>query len=127
VVLLGAQGAVDDVRCVASLPAASTRRRAHHQPLLTSACPTAVPPWLQGPTSSGKTSLVAHLAAQTGHSFVRINNHEHTDLQVPIAGGDTEGFTDGDAGGDTGVTDGDVCLGGVVCALTGAERGGDSC
>lgn len=37
---------------------------------------------LQGPTSSGKTSLVAHLAAATGHTCVRINNHEHTDLQV---------------------------------------------
>lgn len=36
---------------------------------------------LQGPTSSGKTSLVAYLAAQTGHKFVRINNHQHTDLQ----------------------------------------------
>lgn len=36
---------------------------------------------LQGPTSSGKTSLVAYLAAQTGHTFVRINNHQHTDLQ----------------------------------------------
>lgn len=36
---------------------------------------------LQGPTSSGKTSLVAFLAAQTGHSLVRINNHEQTDLQ----------------------------------------------
>ncbi len=35
----------------------------------------------QGPTSSGKTSLVAHLAARTGHRFVRINNHEQTDLQ----------------------------------------------
>lgn len=36
---------------------------------------------LQGPTSSGKTSLVSYLAAQTGHHFIRINNHEHTDLQ----------------------------------------------
>lgn len=36
---------------------------------------------LQGPTSSGKTSLVAYLAAQTGHKLVRINNHEQTDLQ----------------------------------------------
>ena len=35
----------------------------------------------QGPTSSGKTSLVAQLAARTGHRFVRINNHEQTDLQ----------------------------------------------
>ena len=36
---------------------------------------------LQGPTSSGKTSLVEYLAERTGHRFVRINNHEHTDLQ----------------------------------------------
>jgi midasin len=36
---------------------------------------------VQGPTSSGKTSLVAYLATQTGHTFVRINNHQHTDLQ----------------------------------------------
>jgi midasin len=36
---------------------------------------------LQGPTSSGKTSLVQHLARITQHKFVRINNHEHTDLQ----------------------------------------------
>uniref|UniRef100_J3N351 Midasin n=1 Tax=Oryza brachyantha TaxID=4533 RepID=J3N351_ORYBR len=39
------------------------------------------PVLLQGPTSSGKTSLVRFLAAKTGHEFVRINNHEHTDLQ----------------------------------------------
>ena len=36
---------------------------------------------LQGPTSTGKTSLVSYLAAQTGHRCVRINNHEQTDLQ----------------------------------------------
>ncbi|PKI73659.1 hypothetical protein CRG98_005900 [Punica granatum] len=39
------------------------------------------PVLLQGPTSSGKTSLVRYLAAVTGREFVRINNHEHTDLQ----------------------------------------------
>lgn len=39
------------------------------------------PVLLQGPTSSGKTSLVHYLASVTGHEFVRINNHEHTDLQ----------------------------------------------
>ncbi|CAI0419971.1 unnamed protein product [Linum tenue] len=39
------------------------------------------PVLLQGPTSSGKTSLVQYLATRTGHKFVRINNHEHTDLQ----------------------------------------------
>jgi midasin (ATPase involved in ribosome maturation) len=36
---------------------------------------------IQGPTSSGKTSMVEYLAHQTGHKFVRVNNHEHTDLQ----------------------------------------------
>ena len=36
---------------------------------------------LEGPTSAGKTSLVKFLAQLTGHEFVRINNHEHTDLQ----------------------------------------------
>jgi midasin len=35
---------------------------------------------LQGTTSAGKTSLVEYLALRTGHKFVRINNHEHTDL-----------------------------------------------
>ncbi len=39
------------------------------------------PVLLQGPTSSGKTSMVEYLAKRTGHRFVRINNHEHTDLQ----------------------------------------------
>ncbi|GAO48771.1 midasin [Saitoella complicata NRRL Y-17804] len=39
------------------------------------------PVLIQGPTSSGKTSMVEYLAKKTGHRFVRINNHEHTDLQ----------------------------------------------
>ena len=39
------------------------------------------PVLLQGPTSSGKTSMVQYLAKSTGHKFVRINNHEHTDIQ----------------------------------------------
>lgn len=36
---------------------------------------------LEGPTSAGKTSAVEYLAARTGHHFLRINNHEHTDIQ----------------------------------------------
>uniref|UniRef100_A0A0G4HWH0 Midasin n=1 Tax=Chromera velia CCMP2878 TaxID=1169474 RepID=A0A0G4HWH0_9ALVE len=36
---------------------------------------------LEGPTSAGKTSLVEFLCRLTGHRFVRVNNHEHTDLQ----------------------------------------------
>ncbi|CAH2065804.1 unnamed protein product [Thlaspi arvense] len=39
------------------------------------------PVLLQGPTSSGKTSLVKYLAEISGNKFVRINNHEQTDIQ----------------------------------------------
>ncbi|ORX62531.1 P-loop containing nucleoside triphosphate hydrolase protein [Hesseltinella vesiculosa] len=39
------------------------------------------PVLIQGPTSAGKTSMIEYLAKKTGHRFVRINNHEHTDLQ----------------------------------------------
>lgn len=39
------------------------------------------PVLVQGPTSAGKTSMINYLAAISGHKFVRINNHEHTDLQ----------------------------------------------
>ncbi|KAH0565336.1 hypothetical protein GP486_001268 [Trichoglossum hirsutum] len=39
------------------------------------------PVLVQGPTSSGKTSMIEYLAKITGNRFVRINNHEHTDLQ----------------------------------------------
>ncbi|PLW32003.1 hypothetical protein PCASD_16541 [Puccinia coronata f. sp. avenae] len=42
------------------------------------------PVLIQGPTSSGKTSIVAYIARLTGHPFVRINNHEHTDIQEYI-------------------------------------------
>ena len=36
---------------------------------------------IEGPTSTGKTSSIEYLAKRTGHRFVRINNHEHTDIQ----------------------------------------------
>ena len=36
---------------------------------------------LQGPTSAGKTSMVQYLAKLLGYKCLRINNHEHTDLQ----------------------------------------------
>ncbi|KAJ9475426.1 Midasin [Pseudozyma hubeiensis] len=42
------------------------------------------PVLIQGPTSAGKTSAVEYLARRTGHRFVRINNHEHTDIQEYI-------------------------------------------
>ncbi|KAI8873381.1 P-loop containing nucleoside triphosphate hydrolase protein, partial [Ramicandelaber brevisporus] len=40
-----------------------------------------LPILIQGPTSAGKTSLIEHLAWRFGHTFVRINNHLHTDIQ----------------------------------------------
>jgi MoxR-like ATPase len=46
-------------------------------------------PWpllLEGPTSAGKTSLVEYIAARCGHHVVRINNHEHTDVQEYTGG-----------------------------------------
>jgi midasin len=44
------------------------------------------PVLIQGPTSSGKTSMINYLAKKSGHKFVRINNHEHTDLQEYLGG-----------------------------------------
>ena len=38
------------------------------------------PVLIQGPTSSGKTSMIEYLAKRSGNKFVRINNHDHTDL-----------------------------------------------
>lgn len=42
------------------------------------------PVLLQGETSVGKTSLIQWLASATGNHCVRINNHEHTDIQEYI-------------------------------------------
>ncbi|CAH1229365.1 MDN1 [Branchiostoma lanceolatum] len=39
------------------------------------------PVLLQGETSVGKTSLITWLAQASGNHCVRINNHEHTDIQ----------------------------------------------
>ena len=36
---------------------------------------------LQGPTSAGKTSLIQYTARLLGYECLRVNNHEHTDLQ----------------------------------------------
>ncbi|KAJ8669608.1 hypothetical protein QAD02_000867 [Eretmocerus hayati] len=40
-----------------------------------------MPVLLQGDTSVGKTSLISYLAKASGNRCLRINNHEHTDLQ----------------------------------------------
>ncbi|KAK3926205.1 Midasin [Frankliniella fusca] len=43
-----------------------------------------LPCLLQGETSVGKTSLITYLAQVSGNRCLRINNHEHTDLQEYI-------------------------------------------
>lgn len=43
-----------------------------------------LPVLLQGPTSAGKTSLIEYVAKCSGNYCLRINNHEHTDLQEYI-------------------------------------------
>lgn len=43
-----------------------------------------LPVLLQGPTSAGKTSLIEYVAKKSGNHCLRINNHEHTDLQASI-------------------------------------------
>lgn len=48
--------------------------------------PRKYPVLLQGPTSAGKTSVIEYLAALTGHKFMRINNHAHTDVQEYVGG-----------------------------------------
>ena len=36
---------------------------------------------IEGPTATGKTSMIDYLASVTCHKIIRINNHEHTDIQ----------------------------------------------
>uniref|UniRef100_A0A915Q716 Midasin n=1 Tax=Setaria digitata TaxID=48799 RepID=A0A915Q716_9BILA len=47
-------------------------------------CSGKFPVLLEGETSCGKTAMVMHLAKITGNTIIRINNHEHTDLQEYI-------------------------------------------
>ena len=44
-------------------------------------CSARLPCLIQGDTSIGKTSLIKWLAVATGNVLIRINNHDHTDLQ----------------------------------------------
>ncbi|MFH4981499.1 hypothetical protein AB6A40_008208 [Gnathostoma spinigerum] len=47
-------------------------------------CSGRYPVLLEGETSTGKTAMVIHLAKISGNTVIRINNHEHTDLQEYI-------------------------------------------
>jgi MoxR-like ATPase len=42
------------------------------------------PVLLEGPTSAGKTSIIKYLGEVSGNKVVRINNHQHTDLEEYI-------------------------------------------
>src|SRR5204863_2756047 len=59
-------------------PDTSVERNLHN--LVRASLTFRYPILLQGLTSSGKTSMIEHLANLTGHRFLRINNHEHTSL-----------------------------------------------
>ncbi|VBB33041.1 unnamed protein product, partial [Acanthocheilonema viteae] len=58
---------------------ASIRKNLSH--LARVICSGKFPVLLEGETSCGKTAMVMHLAKITGNTVIRINNHEHTDLQ----------------------------------------------
>jgi midasin len=64
----------------------TTTAKRHLQLLAQAVFLKSSPVLLQGPTSSGKTSMIEYLADITGHEFVRINNHEHTDISEYIGG-----------------------------------------
>ncbi|KAI8815825.1 uncharacterized protein EV422DRAFT_572412 [Fimicolochytrium jonesii] len=57
------------------------------------------PVLIQGPTSAGKTSMVEYLARLTGHTCVRVNNHEGTEVAEYIGGwGEAEEVDGGSRG-----------------------------
>jgi midasin len=52
--------------------------------LLRVICHSEFPILLEGPTSAGKTSIIKYIAETSGNKVVRINNHQHTDLDEYI-------------------------------------------
>ncbi|KAJ2781638.1 AAA ATPase midasin [Coemansia javaensis] len=76
-----AERAGDDAAAAAAAFVVTASVEAKLQALARAAMCGRHPVLIQGPTSAGKTSMVHHLARRTGHRLVRINNHEHTDLQ----------------------------------------------
>ena len=70
-----AECVVDDFYVITDSVAANLKDLAR----VVSAC--SFPVLIQGETSVGKTSLIQYLADATGNKCVRINNHEHTDIQ----------------------------------------------
>jgi MoxR-like ATPase len=54
--------------------------------IITAIATNVAPILLEGPTSVGKTTMIEYLAARTGNYCIRINNHEHTDIQEYVGG-----------------------------------------
>ena len=71
---------------------------------------------LQGPTSAGKTSLIQYLARLTGHKCLRINNHEHTDLQEYV------GMYSANAQGQLEFQEGKTCTWHTVNTTSGSKE-----
>lgn len=55
--------------------------REHLMDLLRAIAGTDLPVLLEGPTSAGKTTMIRYIASQSNHKCIRINNHEHTDVE----------------------------------------------
>ena len=53
----------------------------HLKDLLRAIAGTELPVLLEGPTSVGKTSIIKYVASATDHKCIRINNHEHTEIE----------------------------------------------
>ncbi|EGR30434.1 type a von willebrand factor domain protein [Ichthyophthirius multifiliis] len=43
-----------------------------------------LPVLLEGPTSAGKTSIIKYIAERSGYKCVRVNNHQHTEIEEYI-------------------------------------------
>ena len=54
----------------------------HLKDFLRAIAGTELPVLLEGPTSAGKTSIIRYVASVSGHKCIRINNHEHTEIEV---------------------------------------------
>lgn len=53
----------------------------HLTDLLRAVAGTDLPVLLEGPTSAGKTTMIRYIASLSQHKCIRINNHEHTDVE----------------------------------------------
>lgn len=55
--------------------------KSHLKDFLRAIAGTDLPVLLEGPTSAGKTSMIRYVAETVGYRCIRINNHEHTEIE----------------------------------------------